>query len=476
MPAQHEDMVSEEVRIAESDIDERIRRLPVWNGRKTAILRRLMYLWRDALELAYLRFGHAAMFQNEESFEMATVIEQHTSIGVFWCIKWAFEYAQPSSRWKPTTEQLVRLATSEGVGYQALVDALKFATVAGVEIVADSATRTITVYEGGNLSGYDHSIVARDHKALPFHKQRPLVEDSDQLTKRWTAGQYRAYWCWLREVAEASESETVLAQAGPVASRQEMFKRPVVFAIPNPPVCFARIQEDLTLTQQKIDRGMKWKLQYEDCPLIQIGSRTFAISSIVRTLAVVDDYMLRVAVLVDPEQYAKVSGLREERMISQSTSVLRSKGWTVQPHFHLHNPEREIDVYAAKGQQDLVIQLKSTLRPHSPWEVYKRNADVLDGISHTAEVIPRFREGALGFVVTDGYEGDYATWARSLDVSIPIAILEDLEQIASDPAGAFLSLKGRAGIEGRPSSEPVPERNIEVCEWKIRLVDTLNHG
>jgi len=123
--------------------------------------------------------------------------------------------------------------------------------------------------------------------------------------------------------------------------------------------------------------------------------------------------MLRVAVLVDREQYEKVSGLREERMVAQSASALRAKGWIVQPHLHLSDPEREIDVYAAKGQQDLVIQLKSTLRPHSPWEVYKRNADVIDGVNHTAEVLPRFREGVLGFVITDGYEGDYQTWARS---------------------------------------------------------------
>src|SRR6516162_3143827 len=98
-------MISEQVRAAEPDIDERIRQLPVWNGRKTAILRRLMKLWRDGLELAYIRFGHAAMFQSDESLEVAIALEHDTSRGVFWCIKWAFEYAQASSRWKPTDEE-----------------------------------------------------------------------------------------------------------------------------------------------------------------------------------------------------------------------------------------------------------------------------------------------------------------------------------------------------------------------------------
>jgi len=309
-------MVSEQVRVAESDIDNRIHQLPIWNARKTTILRRLMHLWRDALELAYTQFAHAAMFESRESFEIATVIEQHASIGAFWCIKWAFEHAQVSSRRKPTTEQLVRLVATEGVAYQALVDALKIATVRGVEIVADTETRTLTIYEGGNLSGYDHSIVSRDHKSLIFHRQCPLIEDSDQLTKRWTAGEYRAYWRWLKSIAEEAETETILATAGPLAPRREMFKRPVVFPVPFPPAQFAKVQQDITLTQEKINCGMKWRLEYQDCPLIQIGPNTLAISSIVRSLACLDDYMLRVAVLIDRHQYNKVSGLREERMVA----------------------------------------------------------------------------------------------------------------------------------------------------------------
>jgi hypothetical protein len=182
--------------------------------------------------------------------------------------------------------------------------------------------------------------------------------------------------------------------------------------------------------------------------------------------------MLRVAVLVDREQYDKVSGLREERMVARCRSAFEAMGWNIQPHFYLRDPEREIDVYAAKDSLDLVIQLKSTLRPHSPWEVYKRNADVLDGINHTAEVLPRFRRGALGFVVTDGYEGDYATWAKSLETNVPVATLQDLELIAGKPEGAFQILRERAGVKGDKASEPLPERDAEVCGWKIRLVDT----
>jgi hypothetical protein len=151
--------------------------------------------------------------------------------------------------------------------------------------------------------------------------------------------------------------------------------------------------------------------------------------------------------------------------------VLESAGWSVQTHLRVRNPSREIDVYATKDDQELILQLKSTLRPHSPWEVFKRNKDVIAGIDHTAEVLPLFRHNARGFVVTDGYSGDYATWAQSLDTSIAVGTLEDLELIAANPVGAFQALKQRVGIAGAPVGAQVLTREAEICDWRIRLVD-----
>lgn len=233
------------------------------------------------------------------------------------------------------------------------------------------------------------------------------------------------------------------------------------------------MHEDLTLTQHKIDSDMKWKLaEWQDCPLVQIGPRVYSVSSVVQALTGYEDYMLRVAVLNDREQYEKVSGLREERMLAVCKMVFEDAGWSFQPRFRLKDPPREIDGYAARGQQDVVVQLKSTLRPHSPWEVYKRNSDVIDGIRHTAEVLPRFREGAVGFVVTDGYEGDYSTWVESLRTRVPVAALQDLGLIAGDPEGAYQILARRAGIEGKPTSQPLPERVTDLCGWTLRVIDS----
>jgi hypothetical protein len=181
-----------------------------------------------------------------------------------------------------------------------------------------------------------------------------------------------------------------------------------------------RVHEDLTLTTSKAQGALKWKIDsWHDCPLIRIGDRVFGITGALLTLASFDDYMLRAAVLNDPAQYEKVSGLREERMIELCKKAFLEEGWTFTPHYRLTNPAREIDGYATKGADICIVQLKSTIRPQSPWEVYKRNTDVIDGISHTAEVVRRLGEAATGIVITDGYEGDYATWKESLATGYP---------------------------------------------------------
>src|ERR1039457_4505420 len=122
-------MISEQVRAAESDIDERIRRLPIWRSEKNLLLKGLMDFWRDGLEVAYVRFGHAVMFQSSESFEVAKAIEHEVNTGVFWCLKWTLEYASGAGTAMPIVEQIVDTVTKVGAPYQLLVDALSFARV-----------------------------------------------------------------------------------------------------------------------------------------------------------------------------------------------------------------------------------------------------------------------------------------------------------------------------------------------------------
>jgi hypothetical protein len=465
-------MVGADVRQVEAEIDGCIQRMAVWNVKRDVLLRRLMTIWRDGLELVQLMFAHAVMFQLEEGFQSSLASEHLMATGAYQALKWAMEYAHDDGIEDVSDEVLVNLVMRAAGPYQALVDALKLGAHGRAEFSVDQGSKVLTVYEGGNLSGHDAAIVRYDHITVPFHKQSPLVDDADQLTTGWTAGEYRQYWRWLRPIAEAAETETIIGQAGPLAPKQEIMKRPVVVEIPTPPASLERVQQDLTLTTDKAQGAFKWKIDsWHDGPLVQIGDRVFGISGAILTLASLDDYMLRVAVLNDPGQYEKVSGLREERMIGMCKKSFEETGWTFTPHYHLSNPPRELDGYATKGTETLIIQLKSTLRPHSPWEVYKRNTDVIEGINHTAEVVRRVGGTATGIVITDGYEGDYATWKESLATGVAVATLEDLDWIAKDPRGAFKILAERAGIQGVPLREGLPERSAALCGWTVRLLD-----
>jgi hypothetical protein len=465
-------MVSADVRQVESKIDECIQKMSVWNVKRDVLLERLLETWRDGIELVHMLAAHAVMFQVEDGIQSSVGREHLVLTGVYQAIKWAMEYASDEGADEVSDSDLSNLTLRVAAPYQMLVDALKLGAHDMAELAVDQSSKTLSVYEGGNVSGHDAAIIRRDHVTTPFHKQSPLVEDSDQLTTNWNAGQYRQYWQWLQALVEKVEKNTIMAQAGPLAPMVDIMKQPVVVKIPTPPAHLEAVQRDLTLTPEKAKSGMKWKIDsWHDCPLIQVGARLFGVSRTLLTLAAFDDYMLRAAVINDPGQYEKVSGLREERMIERCRKAFSEQGWIFTPHYHLVNPAKEIDGHATKGVDTCIVQLKSTLRPQSPWEVYKRNTDVIEGIRHTAQVLPRFGQSVVGIVVTDGYEGDYATWKESLATGVAVATLADLDWIAKNPQGAFKVLSERAGIAEDSDPQNLPKRTMTLCGWTLRIHD-----
>lgn len=469
-------MVDEDVRQIEAEIDRCIREMPVWRVKRDVLLKRLMTIWRDGLELMHLMAAHALMFQVEEGLKTSIANEHLMATGAYQALKWAMEFAQDDGLDEVSDEDLVNLVVKTAGLYQIFVDALKLGAHGRTEFSVDRDGKTLTIYEGGNVSGHDAAIVQRDHVTVPFHRQSPLVDDSDQLTTRWTAGDYRQYYQWLETLAQQAETETIVARL-PLTPQQEIMKRPVVVELPSPPPALARVQEDLTLSVAKAQGPLKWKIDsWHDCPLVQIGDRVYGVSIAVRTLAGLDDYMLRAAVLHDPGQYEKVSGLREERMIAICKTAFEAAGWTFTPHYHLTNPPREIDGYAARDAETCIVQLKSTLRPQSPWEVYKRNTDVIEGITHTTEVVRRLGERTTGIVISDGYEGDYATWKESLATGVSVGTLDDVDWIAKDPSGAFKILAERAGIHEQAPPDELAERGFTLCGWTLRLLDQSKPG
>jgi hypothetical protein len=361
-------MVGADVRQVESEIDDRIRKMPVWNGKRDVLLRRLMTFWRDGLELVNMLAAHALMFHVEDGMESSLAREHIVATGVYQSLKWAMEYAGDEGSDEVPDKVLTELVIQVAAPYQMLVDALKLGGNDLVEFSVDHGSKTLMIYEGGNVSGHDAAIVQRDHITTAFHKQNPLVDDSDRLTGGWTAGEYRQFWRWLKPVVEAAETETIMTPAGPLAPMRDIMKRPVVVDIPSPPASLERVRQDLTLTIAKVRSPLKWKIDsWHDCPLVQIGDEVVGVSSAILTLAELDEYMLRVALLNDPNQYEKVSGLREARMIEVCRKAFSEAGWSFTPHYLLANPAREIDGYATRGSETCIVQLKSTLRPQSPW-------------------------------------------------------------------------------------------------------------
>ena len=180
------------------------------------------------------------------------------------------------------------------------------------------------------------------------------------------------------------------------------------------------------------------------------------------------------AVREDEKQYSHVSGLREDRMISAClTAFAESNGrWRINSSVVLTDPLQEADIVAARSGDTLVIELKSTLRPETVWEVYKRNQDILNGLCQ-AESLVRRGVGDRGLVITDGYRGDFMCWKEALRRDVAIGTLEELEDLARDPNRAIRTMMTRTGVPtGKHGGRRLPDRNVDIFGWTLWLVQT----
>lgn len=453
--------VSDRVREIESEIDASISALPTWQTPRAEVLEQLMYTYRDAIECVFFHILHAKTFDSppEDFFEF----ENCWRGGVLWALKWASEYCLdngPAGAMSP--EEQVKLI-SLGSTYEAFVDALKYAQLDLVTIKVDESSRIITCYEGGQATAFDAKIIHQARLSAPTMPHVSLTEDGDQLTSRWTAGDYRRVTKMLANYA-ASKENTMISVPQPT----------VVWLVRPSMAPDCRVFDDLVLPTN-IDSQLKRKLvSLLETPIVMVGDRYCALSSDLKALSVIDDYMLRLAARVDKHQYNLASLLREDRMIKICRCALQScsRPWTVKERVRYTNPSQEADILATRDADILVLELKSTLRPETPWEVYKRNKEVFNGIKQTRSLINRIAAGH-GFVVTDGYRGDYACWAEALTYGIPIATLYEIELIANNPVAAVSDMKSRVGITGSTpgSTERLLDREEDLLNWKLRFID-----
>jgi hypothetical protein len=470
--------VSKRLREIESEIDDSIRELKTWQGSKAAVLEDLMRTYRDTIEVVFVELMHAEVFDSSpEDFGKSFGNENRIRAGILWALKWALEYCpEGGAAGTRSPKGLVNLMFL-GAIYETFVDVLKYAQYGLITIRVDEASRTIICYEGDQVTAFDTEIVEQERISTPTTPHFSLTEDGDQLTSRWKAGDYRRVMRSLADYA-ASQENRIQVNADflkKIGKPAISVAQPTVVWLDRPtmtPDC--HVFDDLVLPAV-MDSQLKWRLvSLLDTPIVNIKGQYCALSSDLKTLWVIDDYMLRLAARVDERQYSLANVLREGRMIKTCRQTLEScsRPWTTAERVRYVNPPQEVDVLATRATERVILELKSTLRPETPWEVYKRNEDLISGIRQTRALVDRGIAGH-GFLVTDGYRGDYVCWAEALSSGISIATLYDLDVIADDPIAAGSHVKSLVGITGTRPKKPkgLPERETNLLHWKLRLVD-----
>jgi hypothetical protein len=188
--------VSDRLREIEKEIDADIRAQKIWHRSKAAVLTDLMQTYRDAIEVVFLELfflethaGNLDLCADDAGVLFAQ--ENRFRAGVLWALKWASEFCpENGSAESSIPDELVNLL-SLGSNYEAFVDVLKSANRDAVAIHVDEASRTLICYEAKQATAFDPSIVYHQRITAPTTQQVSLTEDGDQVTSRWTAGDYR---------------------------------------------------------------------------------------------------------------------------------------------------------------------------------------------------------------------------------------------------------------------------------------------
>ncbi len=479
--------ISNEIRNIERMIDCEIEKLDLWKNPKEQVLFWVMnyYLFfykRLVLGLQCSKFIYNFEEEHHRFFEQEGALRS----GVFWALKWANKFcdycnlgdiyldANDSSEWM---DQLDKIVKEIAPSYQCFVDLLKMAGMGEGEIQFNKSSSTIIYFQGKQSTDYDKSIVEYLRATSPNLYQVQLTHDDDQLTSKWKAGDYRRVMKYLASIASQFEEKKELlpsecfVEMGALNQKitynettSVQFKRPEMGPERD-------VFDDLIFPDQMKEHEF-WKIvSFLETPIVKIGEEYIALSSDIIALSQLDDYMLRLAARIDNNQYCKVSGLREHRMIEVCDLILRnnSAAWHVEHNVKYNNPVQDADILAKRDGQRLVLQLKSTLCPEAPSEVTKRNEDILKGIGQIEGLINR-GEADFGLVITDGYQGDYKCWAKALVANVCIATMYDMPMIANDPQQAIHEIKRRLGING-VEKEPITDLEFTLFGWNFRIVD-----
>ena len=468
--------VPDEIRDIEDEIDAEVASMPLWKHRRAAVLEGLMGIYRDGIEVTFVRAMEAEAFGTEVDVQAETMHEDRLRNGAFWAMKWSAKFCSDDGRDGPICPNELLDAILVGQSYDVLVDVLKYGEMDLMTLSANRESREIVCFEGENLTGFDAEIVEHQQAVGPTRAQTSLTADSDHITSKWCAGDYRRVVRHLAECAESQENQIVmrLDVETTLGGGEISVPQPTIVWLDRPSdPPDVHVFDSLTMPSKMCDLFMWRARALLETPIANCGGRFCALSSDLKAIAFIDDYMLRLAAREDKKQYSRVSGLRESRMVEACRRAFEGSdgGWTIRSSVALTDPPQEADVVAARSGDTLVIELKSTLRPEALWEVYKRNEDIVNGLCQ-AESLVRRGVGHRGLVITDGYRGDYACWEEALRRDVAIGTLGELEDLARDPTRAIRGMKTKAGVPtGEHGRRRFPDRKFDLFGWTLRLVD-----
>ena len=359
--------VPDEVRNIEKEIDAKVASMPLWRHGRATVLEGLMGTYRHCIEHTFVRALDAEVFGKSDDAHTARVHEDRLRNGVLWALKWATKYCPEVGRDGPIDRQHLLDAILVGPTYDVLVDVLKYGENDLMALSVNRESKEITCCEGEDLTGFDAEIVEHQQTVGPTHVHTPLTSDGDQLTSKWCAGDYRRVVRHLAEFANSREGQIGVRRdfATTLDGGEISIPQPTLVWLnrpSHPPD--AHVFDSLTMPRQMSCTFM-WKARaLLETPIANCAGRFCALSSDLKTIACIDDYMLRLAAREDEKQYSRVSGLRESRMVKACMTAFEgsNRGWRVRSPVTLTDPPQEADIVASRSGEMLVIELKCQRR------------------------------------------------------------------------------------------------------------------
>ena len=305
--------VSNKMRDVEAEIDAELQSLPLWKRGCAPVLEDLMGVYRDSIELTFVKALDAELFEDADAFQTAIVHEDRLRNGALWALKWATEFCPESGPDGPISPKDLVDTIRLGSIYDVLVDALKYAEKDLVTLCVNRESKEIICYEGEDLTGFDAEIVEHQQAFGPAHVHVALTEDSDQLTSNWCAGDYRRVVRQLAEYASTQEKLIVIDPKFAASLKgHHGIAQPTLVWLDRPKhEPDADVFDSLTLPSQMSTQFMWRARSLLETPIVEVAGRFCALSSDLKAISLIDDYMLRLAARIDENQYSKVSGLRE---------------------------------------------------------------------------------------------------------------------------------------------------------------------